>query len=150
VTLGCSPGAPSFGEAERAAIRDSVAAALAAFQRHSSAGQWDSLAALYSTDAGFRFLESGESRYRTASAIREALNTVPPGTQINTTYRDTEIDPLAPGLASVTTLFETAFADSSGKAMFSFGGALSMVWAHEAGGWRIRSGHSSAPVPRGP
>lgn len=145
---GCAAPSPSFHDAHRDAIRDSVAAAMAQFARYSSAAQWDSLAGLYSTATGFRFLESGVIQYRSQEAVRAGLDGVPPGMNITTTYQELEIDPVAPGVATATGLFKTTFADSTGF-QFGFEGALTLVWTHEADGWRIRSGHSSAPVPRG-
>lgn len=121
---------------------------MAEFQRHSIGAQWDSLAVLYSPSTAFRFLESGSIRYGSRAAVRAALTAAPAGTHITTNYRDLQIDPVAPGAAMVTALFETTFADSSGP-RFRFSGALSLLWTHEAEGWRIRSGHSSVPVPRG-
>ena len=145
--LGCTAPSPSFQAAHRDAIRDSVGTAMAQFARYSSASQWDSLAELYSTSTAFRFLESGVMQYRSQQSVRAGLDDVPPGMNITTTYQELEIDPVAPGVATVTGLFKTTFADSTGF-RFGFEGALSLLWTHEADGWRIRSGHSSAPVPR--
>jgi ketosteroid isomerase-like protein len=96
----------------------------------------------------FQFLESGAIQYSSRAAIRAALGSVPQGTRISTSYRDLRIDAVAPGVAVASALFERTFANAPGQS-FSFAGALTLVWVHEAGGWRIRSGHSSAPVPRG-
>jgi ketosteroid isomerase-like protein len=148
VLQGCRPAAAPFTDEHTAAIRDSVQAAMTRFQEYSAAAQWDSLAGLYSSSSSFRFLESGVIRYDSRAAIREALGSLPPGTKITTNYHDLQIDPVAPGVAMAIGLFETTFADSAGKG-FAFNGAVSLLWFHEAEGWRIRSGHSSAPVPRG-
>jgi SnoaL-like protein len=150
ITAGCArPAAapPSqLTDAWASAIRDSAATALQAIRRHSEAAQWDSLAVMYSETPGFRFVENGTVRYRSAAAIRQALSSVPIGTRIQTQYRDTEIAALAPGLADVATLFETSFIDPGG-ARFSFQGAVTLILAHEPGGWRIIRGHSSSPPP---
>lgn len=71
-----------------------------------------------------------------------------------------EIVPLAPGVASVSTLFETRLAmlmsvpkvspTSPTGGGFGFGGAITMTLVHEAGGWRFLGGHTSTPKPRGP
>jgi len=148
--VGCAgPPAPppsQLTDAWASAIRDSAATTLQAIRRHSEASQWDSLALLYSESPGFRFIENGTVRYRSAAAIREALASVPKGTRMQTQYRDTEIAALAPGLADVATLFETAFVDSGG-ARFSFQGAVTLILAHEPAGWRVIRGHSSSPPP---
>ena len=144
---GCSPARPAFPDEHAAAVRDSVQAAMTLFQEYSARAQWDSLAGLYSAAASFRFLESGTIRYGSRQEVREALASLPPGTSVRTTYRDLQIEPVGPGAAMVTGLFETTFADSAGQG-FGFAGGLSLLWIHEPDGWRIRSGHSSSPVPR--
>lgn len=144
----CSSAPDAFSDAHVAAVRDSVQAALSQFQGYSAQAQWDSLSGLYSSSESFRFLENGAVRYDSRAAIRNALDGLPAGSRITTTYRDLEIDPIAPGVAMVTGLFDTRIADSTGQG-FSFSGGLSLLWMHEADGWKIRSGHSSSPVPRG-
>lgn len=131
-----------------AAMRDSVSSLLTDFERYSANAQWDSLGSLYADSPEFVFLESGEIRYRTASAVREALRGVPTGTRIETRYEELAILPLAPGVAAVSGRFATRFINADG-AQFEFGGVLSLVVQHEDAGWRIVAGHSSAPVPRG-
>jgi hypothetical protein len=148
VPLGaCQPaGAPrQMTAAHGAAIRDSVQATLDAFRRYSAAGQWDSLAALYDESPEFRWVEQGVVQYRSAGQIRQALRRVSPGTRIETTHHDTQIAALAPGAASVATAFHTRFVDPRSPAGMEFGGVITMVLAHRAGGWRIVVGHTSAP-----
>lgn len=147
LTAGCTP-PTRLTESHAAAIRDSVGVMLADFQRYSANAQWDSLGSLYADTPEFVFIESGEIRYRTVSAIRQALMGVPAGTRIETRYENLAILPLAPGVAAIAARFETRFVDSAGV-KFEFAGALSLVVRHESAGWRIVSGHSSAPVPRG-
>ena len=144
---GCTPSAASFTAEHAVSIRDSAQALLAEFSRLSAAAHWDSLGALYSDRADFRFLESGSIQYASAAAVRAALAGVPAGQRIETRYDDVAVQALAPGLAVVAARFATEFRDST-TVLFGFGGAISLVLAHEAGGWRIVSGHSSAPVPR--
>ncbi len=146
--VGCAPGQALTG-AHATAMRDSAVAFLADFSRLSTAAQWDSVGALYSDRPDFRFLESGEVRYPSADAVREALRAVPSGQRIETAYQDVSVQAVAPGLAVISARFRTQFVDST-TTLFSFGGALSMVLQHEAAGWRIIAGHSSAAVPRGP
>jgi len=148
LATGCArPPGPLSAE-HAAALGDSARAFLTDFSRLSSTAEWDSLSQLYSARADFRFLESGEVRYASATAIRDALRAVPAGTRIRTEYSDVSVQPIAPGLAGVSALFATQFVDSAG-AGFGFSGAMSLTLQHEPAGWRIISGHSSAPVPRG-
>lgn len=147
LTLGCTRPPAPLNVDHAAALGDSARAFLVEFSRLSEAAQWDSLSQLYSTRADFRFLESGEVRYASAAAIRDALRGLPPGTRIRTEYTDVAVQPIAPGLAGVSALFATQFADSAGGG-FGFSGAITLTLQHESEGWRIIAGHSSAPVPR--
>jgi hypothetical protein len=65
--------------------------------------------------------------------------------RVETTYDSTQVVALAPGIAALTTYYRTRFVGT--PTPVQFGGAISMVWAHEPGGWRIRSGHSSSATP---
>ena len=148
-SIGCVRPAADLTAEHAAAIGDSARVFLAEFSRLSAAARWDSLGALYSDRTDFRFLESGEVRYPSAAAIRDAFASMPVGTRIRTENTDVAVQPLAPGVAGVSARFATQFLDSTG-AGFRFGGAISLTLQHEPAGWRIVSGHSSAPVPRGP
>lgn len=145
----CARQPAAVSAAHATALGDSARAFLAEFARLSEAAQWDSLSQLYSTRSDFRFLESGEVRYASAGAIREALRGLPADTRIRTEYIDVAVQPIAPGLAGVSALFNTHFVDSAGGG-FGFAGAISLTLQHESAGWRIIAGHSSAPVPRRP
>ncbi len=131
------------------AARDSIVEMMARFQRYSREAAWDSLSTLYSQDSAFRFLESGRIQYQNAEAVRAALQSIPVGNRLETSYDDIAILPLAPGLAAVSGLFKTAFVDTTGT-RFSISGAVSILWRHEVPGWRILGGHTSALVPRSP
>lgn len=137
------PASREMTAAHAAAIRDSVQATLDAFRRYSAAGQWDSLAGLYATDADFRWMDQGMIQYRSAAQIRQALRRVAPGTRSETTYFDTNILALAPGVAAVTTIFHTRFTEN-GKPGAEYGGVLDMTLVHREGGWKILLGHSSS------
>lgn len=147
LSAGCTQPAPGLSANHAAAIRDSVTAMLESFRRYSAARQWDSLTAMYAAEPGFRWIENGEVRYRSGAEIRQALSSVPATTRIVTSYQDTEILAVAPGIASVNTRFQTRFLDST-AVLFGFGGAISMMLVHRPAGWRIVAGHASAPVPR--
>lgn len=148
--LGCGPDADpaSLSEAHAAAIRDSVARAFDAFRELGSGADPTAAAHFYSASPAFRFYESGTLRYESAADVRAALEGLGPGMRITTEYSDTDIEALAPGLALVRSLFESTLREGGGFE-FTYGGAVTMLWASEPGGWRILSGHSSAPVPRG-
>ena len=148
-TSGCRPdGQPAtLSEAHAGAIRDSVSSALDAFRELGSGADPAAAAGFYSGSPAFRFYESGALRYESAADVRTALEGLGPGLRVTTEYSDTDIEPLAPGVALVRSLFESTVAGEGGFA-FTYGGAMTTVWVHEADGWRIVSGHTSAPVPR--
>jgi len=144
-TVGACPGSPgaTMTAMHAAAIRDSAQATLDAFRRYSAAGQWDSLAGLYADDADFRWMDQGVIQYRTAAQIRQALRRVAPKTRSETTYFDTKIVALAPGVAAVSTIFHTQFTEA-GKPGAEYGGVLDMTLVHRDSGWKILLGHSSS------
>jgi len=148
-TSGCRPdGEPAgLSAAHAAAIRDSVSSALDAFRELGSGPDPAAVAAFYSESSAFRFYESGALRYESAADVRAALESLGPGMRVTTEYSDTDIEPLAPGVTLVRSLFESTLEGEGGFA-FTYGGAMTTVWIHEADGWRILSGHTSAPVPR--
>lgn len=57
--------------------------------------------------------------------------------------------PVAPGVAMVTTLFQTRLVDPKGGG-FSFGGALTMTLVERPDGWKILNGHASGAAGQGP
>lgn len=141
----CTPAAPSLTATHAAAMQDSVRAALTDYGRYAANAQWDSLVGLYSTDTSFRWIEDGSRSH--LAAVRRALTSMPPGMRVETTYDSTEVVPLAPGVAWLTTYYQTQFVGSTPPV--HFGGAISMMWAHEPNGWRIRGGQSGSPRPAG-
>lgn len=130
-----------------AAMVDSVQTFLQSFQTAFAAGQWEQVAAMYASDSRFRWMESGTVTARSAADIAGYLKQMPAGTSASTAFTETEILPLAPGLASVVTLFQTRYGDPSAGG-FQFGGVMSVVAIHEPTGWRFLQGHASGPVPR--
>ena len=146
--FGCQSTRPPLTEAHAEAIRDSVAAAMEEFRNLGEAADREAVGNFYSESPAFRFYENGELRYESAGDVRAALADLGPGMRITTEYSETDIEPLAPGLAQVRSRFESTLSGEGGFEL-SYGGAVTMLWVHETGGWRILSGHSSAPVPRG-
>jgi ketosteroid isomerase-like protein len=142
----CAHSPRALSEAHVTAMRDSVQQTLARFRQYSAARQWDSLVTLYANDPRFHWVENGVVRYRSPAMIRAGFTSLPSDMRIETTYRDTEIVPIAPGVASVTTLFHTRFVGATSA--FEFGGAMTMTLVHQPDGWRILSGHTSSPIPR--
>ena len=149
-SLGCQSDMDAGGlsEVHAAAIRDSVSSALDAFRELGSGPDPAAVARFYSESPAFRFYENGALRYESAADVRAALMALGPAMRITTQYTDIDIAALAPGLALVRSLFESTVRGDGGSA-FTYGGAMTTVWVHEGDGWRILSGHTSAPVARG-
>jgi ketosteroid isomerase-like protein len=137
-------------QAAAAAIRNGVQATLAAHGELSAAGRWEALMRLYADDPRFRWVSNGVVVARSVDEIRKYFSGLPAGSRVETTYRDTEIAPLAPGVALVETSFTTRMIDAKGGG-FGFGGMLTMTLVERADGWKIIAGHSSsAPARQAP
>jgi hypothetical protein len=137
---------PALAPAHAAAIRDSVRAMLATFQRYSAHRQFDSVAALYVSDSTLRWIENGRVVMRSSAALAQGFAALPPTTSIETAYDTLEITPVAPGVASVLTYYRTTFKDSA-RGNATFGGLLTMTIVHRPGGWQFLNGHTSSPSP---
>jgi len=61
-------------------------------------------------------------------------------------WEDLRVTPLAPGAAVVAAAYREAITDTTG-AEVAFGGYMTGVARHRAGGWRIQNLHWSSPVP---
>lgn len=140
--LACSNPDARLSPDHAQAIRDSVASTLGDFRRCSAAGQWDSLLRLYASDTTFRWIEEGKVVARSAADISRGLHQLPATMRVDNQYHDTEIFPLAPGVAEIVTDFQMTMADS-GKSGFSFSGAMSLTMVHHRDGWQVILGNSS-------
>lgn len=133
----------SFTSTHKTAMVDSVQQALSAFSAAMARSQWDSALAFYARRPEFRWVEEGKVVARGPEEIGKYLKSMPASMRITTTYTDTEVIPLAPGLAAVVTRFSTAMTNGD-AAPITFGGMLTMTMVHTPEGWRILNGHSSA------
>jgi hypothetical protein len=141
--------AQEMPDGQAAAIRRGVQATLDAYRELSAAGRWDDLMRLYADDPRFRWVSRGVVEARSVEQIRKGLLALGVGVRAETTYQYLEIAPVAPGVAAVTTLFQTRVVDAKGGG-FSFGGAMTMTLIERPDGWRILYGHSSSPPSRAP
>ena len=137
----------TLSEDQAAAIRRGVQATLDAYREHAAAGRWEELMRLYADEPRFQWVASGIVEARSVDQIRRHFAALPPGARVENTFQDTEITPLAPGVAMVTTLFQTRLVDPQGGG-FAFGGALTMTLIERPDGWKILNGHSSSVVRR--
>jgi hypothetical protein len=139
--------AQEMPQAAAAAIRKGVQATLAAYCELSAAGRWDALMRLYADAPRFRWASNGAVVAHSVDEIRQYFSGLPAGSRVETAYQDTEIAPLAPGVALVETSFTTRMIDARGGG-FGFGGMLTMTLVERADGWKIIAGHSSSAPPR--
>lgn len=144
---GCAPDSTAFPPAHQAALADSVREVMAELERLWARAALDSVGALYSTSDSFRFYEEGRLRYSSSDGVREALAEIPAGIHLTTVYDDVQVLPLAAGRALANATFRTEARDPDGATVFSFEGAVTVLWVREADGWRIASGHSSTVRP---
>jgi ketosteroid isomerase-like protein len=146
-TLACAAPEAGLSPAHAAAIKDSVAAALAAYRAQSAAGRWDSVLTFYADDPDLRWVEEGKVVADSLADFRREFSSMAAGLRTETEFTGTVIAPVAPGAASVVTGFNTRFVDSTGT-KFSFGGTMTVVMVHRGARWQFLTGHSSAPAPR--
>lgn len=132
----------AWSAAARTAASDSVRALLADFLTKMNAADYDALGRLYSDDSTFSWVENGALRYPRARDVRESLKSLRTIPKIEVKYFATEIDVLAPGVASVRTEFAQTFYDKQQHGT-TYGGFLTATVVHEADGWKFRNGHTS-------
>lgn len=138
----------ALAPAHAAAMRDSARTFLADLEKTFASGDRGATAGMYSSDARFRWVESGRITARSAAQIAEYLRQMPAGMKVATTYTDPDFIPLAPGLIQVVSPFQTTLGDPAAGGV-SFGGMLTMILVHEGDGWRLLHGHASSPDARG-
>ena len=150
ILVGCRAAAPAstaLTPAHRAAITDSVTAALEQFRSVFSARDFAGALRYYSDDPGFRWVEDGEVRYGSKGAVAAALHAFAPSVRsIELAYFDPVVTPLAPGVAGIVTRFVQKFTDTTGTTR-GFAGAMTMTMVHADSGWRFLTGHTSSLVP---
>lgn len=152
LVAGCGPAAtpaakPELTLAHAAAIGDSVDAMLdslrAAFGRRDLAAS----VAFYADDPRFRWVEDGRVRYASRAQMEEALALMSRLRALDLSFYDPIVTAVAPGVATLITNFAQKVVDSTGTAR-GFAGVMTATVIHQAGGWRLLVGHTSAtPAP---
>jgi len=144
VVLGASACAPATqsGEAQRQAVTELV-------QRWSDAGEardWDVIADTYADADGFAWIEQGDARYTSHSAIVEGLNQARSmSASIRNDVSDIVVTPLGPDAAA----FRAHYLLSVSAEGFSYTseGVLSGVAIRQGGAWRFLQGSFSEQPP---
>ena len=137
----------TLSAAGSAAVRDSVKAVLKDFTNRMSTKDFDGAGKLYSDDSSFSWIENGSLSFRSAKDVRSSLQSLRSIPEIKLAYYETQIEVLAPKVATVRTEFSQTFVDRPGRGT-TYGGFLTMTVVREAAGWRILNGHTSSRKPR--
>lgn len=141
---GCAPATPEFAAEQRAAVADSVHAALQSFSEAQVAGDWGRVAAMYADSPDFLWMEDGKVMYESAADVRAALEALTSSmSAASITWIQPSVIALSPGRAEVSTLYEQSFTMAEGGG-FSYAGAISAVMINGADGWQFLRGHSSS------
>ncbi|MES2124874.1 MAG: nuclear transport factor 2 family protein [Gemmatimonadota bacterium] len=144
---GCGAPPPAFTPEHRAALADSVTAALESYRAAFVARDFDRAVGFYSDDPQFRWYENGELRYGSTAALAGALRAIGATVRsLELSYFETTVTPLAPGVAAVSTRFVEKVADTA-NALHGFAGVFSATMVHADSGWRFLVGHTSIVVP---
>lgn len=144
---GCAAVAPSLTSAHRAAIVDSVHVMLGAWRDAFNAKDFERAATFYSSDSGFRWLENGELKFRTAKQLGDTMKAEAPAFRsLDMSLIEPQITPMAPGVAEVTSSFAQRITDSSGET-YGLTGAMTMTVVHGDSGWKFLIGHLSVVRP---
>ena len=142
LSLGCQSYAPS-PEALAATTRETQAA-IEAYVDAVNALDLDSAGTFYSEAAGFRWLEEGVIRYRSARESRESLAELAQmASSATLTLSDLTVTALGP-TAAVASCHFVQEVGMDGGAGFSFSGAMTIVLRKEDGRWLFVSGHTSS------
>jgi ketosteroid isomerase-like protein len=137
----------SFTPAHRAVIVDSVQTMLGAWRDAFNAKDFAKAASYYSSDSGFRWIENGELKFRTAKQLADTMMAEAPAFQaLDMSLIEPEITAIAPGVAEVTSSFTQRITDRAGQT-FGLAGAMSMIVVHGDSGWKFLVGHVSVIRP---
>lgn len=135
--------ATALSEERAAAIRDSVHDLLSEYSSRVERGDWEGVAALYSDDPAFVWVEDGRVVYASAAEVRESLARMAGVfASARTEFESPRVTPLAPGLATIAGRFQHAFTMVDDGEL-ELQGAMTATVVHEEGGWRFLSGHTS-------
>lgn len=147
ILLACNqkPGQPLTLDSRAAtAITDSVTSLLEAWRTSVQSLDTASLANFYLNDTTFRWIEDGRIRFTSPTELLSAWGSTAAGVrEMNLILDQTQVTPLAQGVALVTTSFVQRVTDTAGR-QGGFAGATTLVAVDTPEGWRFLLGHTSA------
>ncbi|MHC5063213.1 MAG: nuclear transport factor 2 family protein [Planctomycetota bacterium] len=148
-TASCADKASAnLSPAETAAIKSEVDDFLNRYKASMAARDEAAIAQLFVRDERMVWFEDGTLRYRSVIDMLRGLQSIPAGMKIETLYSDRRIQVLSANLATVSAKFDTKVS-GEGNQDIGWSGAVTMLLEKDSEGWRVLSGHSSTPSPRG-
>src|SRR5262245_60425628 len=111
LTAGSTLRAEELSPAQAEDVRQGVQATLDAYRELSSAGECYAAHRLDADEPHCLSVTSGTVVSRSVDEIRKYFTELPAGTRIDTTYQDTQVMPVTPGVAEVVTSFQTRLVD---------------------------------------
>ncbi len=149
VAIACQPSSSQLTESHRNAIEDSVRHFLTEFAEQVNTGELTTIIPYYANEPGFHWIENGALSYPSYDSVTATLRRMAPTiAESRFEFEELRVVALAPGAASISMLFRQFFTDTSDFA-FDFGGAMTLIAVHRDDGWKLISGHISAPVQSG-
>lgn len=139
VAAACGPRATP-ADFDRAAVADSVTAAMRAYAAAFPGRDADAVTRFYLNDPDFRvYFDGALSRYDEMVAIvRNLLGSL---RSIEGSFDDIQVTVLGPGAAVATTPFRDVLVDTTGTTT-RLRGLVSWTWVRRSEGWRIIHGHA--------
>jgi ketosteroid isomerase-like protein len=143
----CQPRPASLTAGQRTAIVDSVQTMLTAWRDAFNARDFVRAATFYSHDSEFRWYENGELKFRSGAELADTMKAEGSAFRaLAMSLVNTQITPLAGGIAEVSTGFDEKITDSTGQT-FGIVGAVTMTAVHGDSGWKFLMGHTSIVLP---
>jgi len=142
LTAACTrPAATPLTEAERAAVADSVAAAMQSYEDAVLALDLERIIGHYAADSQFRFIDN-ETMYSYAQLTGHVRQAFPSLRSLEGGFGDVRVHVLSRDAALADAGFLDVFTDTAG-AVTRVRGTVTWVWARRPEGWRIVHGHAA-------
>ena len=140
--IACNAPPSDIGEAERAAIGDSVTAAMRSYEDAVKALDVDRIVGHYAADSQFRFIDN-ETVYAYDQLVDHVRRALPSLRSLEGGFSDIRVHALSRDIALADAGYLDIFTDSAGT-VTRVRGTVTWVWARRPEGWRIVHGHAVA------
>jgi hypothetical protein len=146
----CTPAAPPFTPAQRAAVEDSVREVTARLAAEISAHGYRAFVPVMDSAPGYVWAYNGFLPFTSFDSMAAWARSGPePASPETFAWDSVRIEALAPGIATVATTYVESLPDSAGRPKTEKG-AFTAVALHRADGWKFTDAHTSTlpPPPR--